>query len=128
MHNLKKHLQHCDLVEAEGLEDHFSKQYGVNRRSLLAELPYFDLTICLPHDIMHVILEGVLPRHTKLLLSHYILTIKLLTIGDLNRAMTNIQYNKSEKINKPRPLEKERLAGEGDKLVQSGEIHLTIII
>lgn len=121
--NHTKHLQHCDLVEAEGLEDYFSKEYGVNRRSILEKLPQFDLTICLPHDIMHVILEGVLPRHVKLLLSHYIITVKLLAIGDLNRAMTNVQYSKSEHINKPRPLEKEKLA-EGDKLGQSGETHL----
>ena len=46
-----------------------SSDYGVNRLSVLDEAPYFD---CMPHDIMHVILEGILPINCKLLLVHCI--------------------------------------------------------
>lgn len=92
LRNYIKHSEHCDLVEASGQEDYFSKEYGVNRRSILGELPFFDLTICLPHYVMHVILEGVLPRHIKLLLAHYIVTLKIfiLSLSDLNSAIANI--------------------------------------
>ena len=42
------------------LKDYFSKQYGINRRSLLSKIPDFDVTKQLPQDIMHIFLEGIL--------------------------------------------------------------------
>ena len=68
-----EHSRHCDLLERQDLptEDkiHYSKTYGVNRRSLLHNLKYFDVTSgALIPDIMHDILEGALPLELKLML------------------------------------------------------------
>ena len=58
LHNY--HLQ--QLEENEALHKHFSKEYGITKRSILLDAPYFNVTEQLPQDIMHVILEGALSR------------------------------------------------------------------
>lgn len=64
------HLQ--QLEENEGLRTHFSKEYGVNKKSILLEAPYFDVTKQLPQDVMHVILEGGLQRTFSFVLIHFL--------------------------------------------------------
>ena len=46
--------------------------FGVNRRSLLTSLTYFDVTsgTMIP-DVMHDFLEGVIPLELKLMLKVY---------------------------------------------------------
>ena len=64
------HEQQLHDIENAGspfLEKYFSKQYGVNRRSLFCSIPDFDVTKQLPQD-MHIFLEGVLSYELKFLL------------------------------------------------------------
>ena len=53
------HKHYCDLIEAD---QHgtmgYSTTYGINNRSFLMDLPFFDVTKCLPFDIMHTMFEG----------------------------------------------------------------------
>ena len=50
-------------------QQHFSLVYGVNRRALLNTLTYFSVASgALIPDIMHDVLEGVLPLEVKLML------------------------------------------------------------
>ena len=102
------------------MEAQFSTQYGVNRLSSLDEVPHFDLTVCLPHDIMHVILEGVLPRNIRLLLNYCIFQKKYFSISILNKIITNFKFGDHEQTNRPRPIDKDRLTTNSDKLGQSG--------
>ena len=81
---LDQHRRHCALV-ATG-DPTFSKEYGVNRLSILNEVPLFDLCVCIPHDIMHVLLEGVLPRHCKMLLRYCIIDQRLFTIKHVRQS------------------------------------------
>lgn len=54
---------------------HFSITFGVNRKSVLQDLDYFDVASgALIPDIMHDILEGALPLEMKLMLK--VATIK----------------------------------------------------
>ena len=67
-----EHSKHCDLVEETDLpaadQQHYSLVYGVNRHALLDKLFYFSVTSgALIPDIMHDILEGVLPLQVKLM-------------------------------------------------------------
>jgi len=58
---------------------HYSLVYGVNRHALLHNLSYFSLTSgALVPDIMHDILEGVLPLEVKLMLKVHLYTKKAL--------------------------------------------------
>ena len=43
-------------------------EYGINRRAALEDLSYFHVVHALPHDIMHDLMEGVIPHEMKLLL------------------------------------------------------------
>lgn len=102
------------------LRSHFSTLYGVNRLSVLDEVPHFDLTLCLPHDIMHVILEGALSRNCKLLLHHCIIDKKYFSLNYLNKMFQDFDYGEHEKLNAPRSIDRERLTANTDKLGQTG--------
>lgn len=72
---LNRHLQQCSTIEnapTESLAEHFSTTYGINRRSALCDAPYFDVCQQIPPDIMHILLEGVVPYTTKLVLYYFI--------------------------------------------------------
>ena len=69
----EQHSYHCDVLERHDLssagQQHFSLVYGVNRRALLNTLTYFSVALgALIPDIMHNVLEGVLPLEVKLML------------------------------------------------------------
>lgn len=61
--NIHQHIQHCAYIDQPGISkaerQHYSKVYGVNRRSILCDLPSFNVTQQLPQDLMHVLFEGV---------------------------------------------------------------------
>lgn len=118
---MTEHKLHCSLLEND--YNYFSTKYGVNRLSILDELPYFDLTLCLPHDIMHVILEGALPRNCRLLLNHCIFEKKYFTLNHFNKIITNFKYGEHEKHNAPRSIDRDRITGDSDKLGQSGNMN-----
>ena len=82
----------CNLLDS--LDDPYhTTTYGINRRSCLNELTYYHVSdYGLPPDVMHDILEGYLPYTLKLLLSHYITTLKLFSMEDLNEAIENMDY------------------------------------
>ena len=85
------HEQQLHDIENAGspfLEKYFSKQYGINRRSLLCNIPDFDVTKQLPQDIMHIFLEGILSYELKFLLKHYF-DAGLFTLEQLNTKLKN---------------------------------------
>lgn len=64
------HSHHYDLIENNPeLWNHYSKVFGVNYRSALESLPYFSVPngSMIP-DIMHDVLEGLLPLEINNLL------------------------------------------------------------
>ena len=124
---LEQHLSHCYLIGSG--EPSFSKEYGVNRLSILNDVPQIDLCLCIPHDIMHVLVAGVLPHHCKTLLHHYIIDQHLFTAKQLNKQIEEFAYGYSEKVNAPHPLHREPLTSDVYKLVQSGTppVHSTYI-
>lgn len=118
--NLSQHHFQCELLDMPELQSHFSTLYGVNRLSILDEIPHFDLTLCLPHNIMHVILEGTLSRNCKLLLHHCVINKKYFTLNYLNKVFKDFKYGEHERTNAPRPIDRELLLSNSDKLGQSG--------
>ena len=72
---------HCDLVEGP----YDSITYRINYRSSLNTIKGFHVANSqLPQDIMHILLEGVLPLELKLLLSVLTCTKKLFSLTLLN--------------------------------------------
>lgn len=67
----------CDALDhLEGISKmtrtFWSKEYGITRRSVLASIPDFDITKCILHDPMHVLLEGIVKVQLQLTLTYFI--------------------------------------------------------
>jgi len=61
LQSLSEHLHHCEEIETEG--GGASQLYGVNYRSVLLDLHYFDLCSgALLPDVMHDVLKGKQPQ------------------------------------------------------------------
>ena len=72
--------------------DHFSKTYGINRRSSLLDIKYFTMFGGgLPHDAMHDILEGVACNEIQLLLCLYI-TSHLFSLDKFNDRLLHFNF------------------------------------
>lgn len=92
-------LEACNsFLEREAL----STEYGINEPCVLSSLSYFDPTKHFPHDIMHLIDEGVLNMECCLLLHQIILIDKLCTVNEINSEMSALKS--SREYTKPPPL------------------------
>ena len=88
------------ISEAE--KTHYSKVYGINQKSILNELPGFDVTQQLPQDLMHVLLEGIFPLHLEQFLHYVIEDAGLMTLGQINSRIAEFPY--AYFSDKPGPL------------------------
>jgi hypothetical protein len=55
------HDRHCQEIETApnaAVKNDLTTTYGINHRSSLCDLKDFDITVQLPQDIMHTLLEG----------------------------------------------------------------------
>lgn len=100
------HNMECKYIE--DMDNEIGKRklrllYGINQRSRLSELPGFDVTKQLPQDLMHTILEGTLQYEVRLGLQ-YFLDNNMISLVELNAAVTNHNYGYSEMADKPSPL------------------------
>ena len=90
--------------------------YGINFRSSLCDSHNFDISLQLPQDIMHTLLEGTVQYELRHLLKHYI-DAGDFTLNQLNAAIANQEYGYSEVSDKPGPLKETVFRGdEGYKL------------
>ncbi|CAF3880552.1 unnamed protein product [Rotaria sp. Silwood2] len=80
--------------------------YGVNEKSVLSTLPSFNPITCLPPDIMHDILEGIMPKFTNCLL-HTIVSNRLCTSSQICHRINNFIYGINDRRNRP-PAFKEK--------------------
>ncbi|KAK3917647.1 33 kDa chaperonin [Frankliniella fusca] len=80
-----------------------STKFGINDESCLLKLTHFDCCRSMPHDIMHVFLEGILKSEC-----HYILQDsigpKKLSLAEVNFFLENYDYEQW-KTDKPSPIE-----------------------
>lgn len=77
--------------------------YGVYGNCTFDALPYFDVTKCLPPDVMHDLLEGVMPLVMKLVIckAH---NQKHITIHEINDELKNVNIGKNDRPNRSVPL------------------------
>ena len=80
----------CNQVITYG--EHFSKTYGINRKSILNESDFYHVVGGLPPDIMHDILEGVLQYKIKEMLKNYIKVENYLTLEVLNSRIAKYDF------------------------------------
>jgi hypothetical protein len=94
------HETHCSSLGGP-LHDHIATTYGVARDAVLNELQYFHVTNGLAPDVMHDLLEGVLPLCMKHLLKQFMET-GVLRIQELNRRIDSFQFGPMDTSNRPR--------------------------
>lgn len=58
-----------NIIAHGPLYSHFSTMYGINRRSVLEDVPGFSVVTSLPHDIMHDLFEGIAKKELNLFFS-----------------------------------------------------------
>ena len=109
---------HLELVAAGASHD--SATYGINRASPLNDLMGFDITKCLPFDVMHTVFEGVASNHINHLLHHVIDECQLIRLRDLNHVISSHDYGYSEVDTKPSPIGRESTVHSNFHFKQSG--------
>ena len=100
------HERHCHEIENapnDMVKNDLGTSYGINYRSSLCDLHEFDITVQLPQDIMHTLMEGPVQYELRHLLQHYIDNSQF-TLIQLNAAIANQEYGYSELSDKPGPL------------------------
>ena len=104
--DLRRHKDYLTLIASDTTGRH-STTYGINNASPLLNLTGFDVTKCLPFDIMHSIFEGVARRHLNLLFHHLIDSCHYLDLSQLNKTIKLHPYGYSEADTKPTLIERE---------------------
>ena len=82
------------------LEKHYSTNFGINRYSILEDVPGFSVATCIPHDIMHDLYEGAVAYELRLLIEHCVKE-NYLSIATLNDRIQRFDYV----LNKPSLLD-----------------------
>lgn len=121
MRNKETHEFHVAEVE-KCKTDAASIQYGVNDRSVLMDINGFDVTKCLPQDVMHVGSEGLLAFVCRLVLKH-VVDKKRMTITVINCRVK--MFAKFLKSDKPSPITEDHLA---KKLRQSSSQMMALAV
>lgn len=110
---------HCSLLEGPLAQDD-SITYGVLYSSPLNLLDNFHVVGQLPQDIMHVLLEGIVPMEVTLMLNSFVFEDKYLTITQLNNQIACFSFTRQEAKDKPSPI---LAIQQGVKLSQSGQFN-----
>ena len=91
MRTKDNHIRQCSFISWSGITNeermHFSKVYGINRKSILCDLPGFDVTKQLPQDIMHLLFEGLFILHLELIIAYLVNEIEVSAYSNANVCM-----------------------------------------
>ena len=91
---------HQSHLRAVAIDSSFTRTYGVKGRCLFDELEHFSVTESLPPDVMHDILEGLLPINILIVLRSLIQG-KNLTVKVFNERLDLFSYGTSDLRTKP---------------------------
>ena len=110
---------HCSLCDGP-LAKEFSTMYGVTSESPLNELDHFHVVDQLPQDIMHVLLEGVIPYELTLILVYFVTGRRYFSIIQLSDCITKFSFAHQEAKDKPSPIKPQICTSQGASLNQTG--------
>ena len=108
---------HCSLLDGPLSKD-TSTIYGINYNSALNQLNNFHVVDQLPQDIMHILLEGVIPYELSLMLTSFI-TQKYFSSELLNDRIVCFPYSTQEAKNRPSPIRPQAFTSQNSSLNQS---------
>ena len=121
LQSLAVHLRQCAVLEDDPVNyEENSKEFGVDSRSQLLELKYFN--ICgggLIADVMHNLLEGTLQYETKLVLKHMI-GQRYITYKAFAEMLEGLELGYMETDNKPTTIPSRVISSDDKHLGQKG--------
>ena len=127
--SLQQHVELANLLEdpdlPKGMKLRWSKELGINSRSCLLDINGFDICTGLPHDPMHILLEGVVPMEMALLLHYCIEVRKYFTLKWLNSKLASFPHSSLEEKNKPEVIMKSHYL-QDLKIMQTSAAMLTL--
>ena len=113
MRDEQSYEYHCKLLDGD-LSESDSVTYGINHRSVLNDLYGFHVANGqLPQDVMHLLLEGVIPYELKLMLREFTAVKKYFVVEDLNNRIRSFNYSPEEAKDKPPVLKAHDLSANG---------------
>ena len=121
LRNPATHFEQCQEV-CGPLSSHYSTSYGINRTSILEEVPGYSVTTGLPHDLMHDLYEGLIPYELKFLLQHCV-HAKYFEIVELNERIARYDFGD----NKPAPIDPEVVKSANRNIRQSASQMMTLV-
>lgn len=116
-----EHRERCKqlaLPLTSAARQFWSREYGINEKSVLLDVPGFNIVSCLLHDPMNLLFEGVTMYETKLLLQYVINDAKYFTLAYLNRQLTEALATLPPE-SRPIMLTRENLNSDDNKLKQT---------
>ena len=114
MHSGEMYNRHAEFVATDPRS---VSVYGVKKKSALNSSKYFHAVDGLPADIMHDMLEVVLPLHVKVMLIKFIMEDKYFTLNELNKQLTTFPFGMCDSRNRPSLI----------KQVNQGDYHMVPI-
>lgn len=99
-------------AKAVAIENKLSTVYGIKFMSPLNKIPEFHVARGLPPDVMHDLLEGIVPFELSLILKKLI-SDNFFTLDYFNHRIINLKYKSSDSRNKPemQKLDKDTIIG-----------------
>jgi hypothetical protein len=104
----EQHNDHCASLANVELREHFQRQFGITGDCILNELAFFHVIGGLVPDVMHDLLEGILPLVISKMILHFIKR-KFFTLDQLNNKIKNFKYGYHEVVNKPCSIDRKQL-------------------
>ena len=92
----QNHQEHCLSLCGNNRSEN-SMEFGINRVSILEEVPGFSVAIGMPHDVMHDLFEGVVHYELKLFLHYCVLRKKFLSVDTLNKRIQGYDFGSDDK-------------------------------
>ena len=118
-------MEHLEAIEDDPSQ---SREFGINRKSLLMEIEYFDICsgvlLC---DVMHDLFEGVLQYETKLMLIQFI-EQRYFKLKNLNNYIESLELPYGTESDKPAFVDRKTLYSQGSRLNQKGSHNNIILI
>ena len=127
LRNETEHRDRVDMLSEVSSETfkYWSRQYGINGRSLLLDIPGFQVTKCILQDPMHVLLEGVLKHEFQCLLRVLMKKDKGL-LRRLNTRIQQFEFSSHGSRDKPQVIDAKQLE-RGASLAQSAAEMKTLV-
>uniref|UniRef100_A0A224YW03 Enspm-3 dr n=1 Tax=Rhipicephalus zambeziensis TaxID=60191 RepID=A0A224YW03_9ACAR len=104
-----RHLHETHIQGAKVNQPLSTALYGVKGESPLLSIGYFDVTLQLPPDLMHDVLEGSIPHVLKHVLQGLV-SSNVIGYSDLD-CITSFSFGAHDRKNKPQAVEKHFLTG-----------------